>query len=520
MTHVLVPQRAEGSPTRITIALLIMYIIGVIAPMGWAPTMLLYAVFAGGALLASSSGLTLAAYYVASVIIAHPQGTEYAFGQVANPQYTVITVASALLYLFLSRRMRYLAEAAMRSWPIYLLLAFSIFTDSVNSDFSLTGELSKCLLSATAVVAVFLSRRCEAKQILTGMLAGLSLVPLYLGLVHIGWISSVRMYWTEFGGVRAALPRQDPNATGYLLVLMLATVLSAALLRRIKGRQLNLLLAAALMILVVYTGSRASVITGTAVILWWSLRLYILKLINARKPGLLLHRVGLVRLAAAALVAVGLLVLTAPGLGTSAAQRVEDILDRLVAKGLDTRQSAYEGGLALLEAKPLAGWGLMPYVEHNKALGASIYWSHNTFLDIAIAGGIPQGLYFFTLVLVTLIQSARLSFSPNESQTGGLLHMGLVAGVMSMFALSMMSDKLFWMLMLYAFVQQGGSRERFLSLACTVGAGWRGVERSPDPVGRAGSSAQCARSPRDQCPAAAGLAGRPIGGLAGKDFGC
>jgi O-antigen ligase len=353
---------------------------------------------------------------------------------------TSTTIVVAMLAISICIRAGYLTFKGIASGlalPI-LLLVWSIACSFANRDTQYPIELAKCL--SVGILARLLLR-VEAgdpafplKSICLGLGTVLVIPPIYaLSL------AAPPVVYESFGGfTRLSLPRQDPNSAG--LIFLMIHFISLACQRMSSSRaerSVYLAISAMGAVCAVLTQSRAAFLALGVV---WVMVIVFFRSDYLVNPKRFFH--GAIKMTVVSCVATICMALTE--LGQLFAQRLVEMPTVLAEKGLDTRAVAAANAWDAIMSAPVLGYGLSNYVNENLYVLAGIAWAHNTYLDVALASGIPGGICL-SLICVYPFQ-LLLSPPMSQSRVQRVMIAPLCATLLMMMSLSMATDKLFWIL--------------------------------------------------------------------------
>jgi hypothetical protein len=390
-------------------------------------------VAACGVVCAGSPSASLAFLIATTVIPGGDSATASQLGSVKLTNTSIGAVCSVLCLIIRHRRLRIPNFHSETSVFLGLLVAWLMVSAGRQDDWAFVMELSKCL--AIGLIALLLHELggSDISRSLEAFVCGASTVVSVLVLGLIGFSISTVHFVSHTGYTRLALPRQDPNASSYVLVALLAACCGVITLRRGTAWKwwYRGLLGAAL-IGAIGTQSRGGFIGLLAVLVAAGLRRPAAARVSPRVVSLLcILGAGLVSL-----------FLMREGVGSSVVAsvtgRVVEVPQFLLEKGLDTREVALSHALEALTQYPLTGPGLKRYVVANQEEGREILWSHNTFVDYGLSGGWPVLCLFCLLVASPMIRG-----SLGRTGIHGFL-LVLVGSLAMMLSLSMPTDKLFW----------------------------------------------------------------------------
>jgi O-antigen ligase len=377
-------------------------------------------------------------FFVLAYSMVVPDNRVYQNVEFVSVGDTSTTIVVAILALAISVRAGYLALQSITSGlalPVCLLV-WSTACSFANRDTQYPIELAKCLF--VGLLARFLVRAGAGDTgfILKSICFGLGAVLIVPPLYAVSFAVPPVVYESFGGFARLSLPRQDPNSAG-LIFLMIHFIslachrMSASSVERATYLALSVMGA----VCAVLTQSRAAFLALGVV---WIVMISFFRsdyLVNPKRALDVAIRV----IAASCLAAIGM---AFTELGQLFAERLFEMPTVLAEKGLDTRAVAATNAWEAIMSAPILGYGLSNFVNENLYVFAGIAWAHNTYLDVALASGIPGGICLSLICLYPL----KLLWAPSSrhNRLQRLMIAPLFATLVMMMSLSMATDKLFW----------------------------------------------------------------------------
>lgn len=395
---------------------------------------------------------------LAASVVVPDQG----FGPFTATQVALLVWAVSWLLWQRDRRL-YLSRTGAAL--LYLLALWLVIAALMTSDTTLLLEFLKAVGVGLVAYQTLALEDVKPELCLLSMLLGavLAAVPWYLeSVLHLPGFTNQRMlsdasfiYWSRSGGMRYAIAKQDPNAVSILLNLAFWGLLNVALRAQrfdlpLSNKQLALLAVLALPPLIA-AESRAGYLVfaliGTLTLVLWLVE-------RPRHPGPSVFSSNgvttgqrqdlrpylLVTFFAVALLLSALLLAPASSLAPDWSNRITGTFDVLLERGLDDRADRYSEAWMAISVAPVFGTGTRAYMAAPEFVNVP----HNTFLDVGVGAGIPGMLVFAIILLWPFMRYFVQLERAQPSATVAVI--GFAVILTEMMSLSMVGDKLLWML--------------------------------------------------------------------------
>lgn len=360
---------------------------------------------------------------------------------------------------FLWQRDRRFCLPRSGSALLYVLGVWLTITALLTSDTAMLFEFLKAVAVGMIAYHMLSLDNVRPELCLLSMVLGTALaaMPWYFeSVLHLpGFVnrSNIVFYNIRSGGFRYAIAKQDPNAITILLNVMSWGALNLGLRARsfalpFSGWWLVLLATLAFPPLVAADSRTGYLVFLLAAFVTGALWL-------ATQPGVLTSLVryrvslrvasgrrtpALATLVLVALLIAALLIGAERYAGPEWYDRIATTFTVLAERRLDDREDRFSEAWAVISASPVFGVGIDGYQN----IPGFVNVPHNTFLDMGIAGGVPGMIAFALAVFWPAAQCLIRLKRIHASTVVGLVCYVVILG--EMMSLSMVGDKLFWIL--------------------------------------------------------------------------